>query len=70
MKSAREVAKYGKMMYNENACSIRVFESHVISMTLNAMIDAAIISDWPASSPLIPAKILIALVQNTANIPI
>lgn len=70
MKRAIDVAKYGKMMYNENACSIRVFESQVISIRLNVIIDAAIISDWPASSPLMPANILIALVQNTANIPI
>lgn len=62
------MAKYGMIMYNENACSIRVFES-VISMILKRIIEAAMISDWPASSPFIPAKIFIAFVQNTANIP-
>ena len=28
-----------------------------------------IITDWPTSSPLIPARIFIAFVQNIASIP-
>jgi len=33
-------------------------------------IDIAITSDCPASTPLIPANMFIALVQKTASIPI
>lgn len=69
IQSANEVAKYGTMICNENSCSCRLLRSWNISMTLNVMIEAAIINDWPASSPFIPAKMLMALVQKTANIP-
>lgn len=39
------------------------------STKLKTMILRPIINDWPASMPLIPANILMALVQNTASIP-
>lgn len=66
---ANVVARYGKMMYNENTCPPLLYASEVHSIKLNVAIDKAIMTDWPASSPLIPARILIAFVQNTANIP-
>lgn len=67
---ANVVARYGKMMYKENTCSLLLYESRIHSIKLNEAIESAIISDCPASSPLIPARILIALVQKTASIPI
>lgn len=32
-------------------------------------IEVAMTTDWPTSTPLMPAKMLIALVQNTASMP-
>lgn len=40
----------------------------VISIALCSTIEQAIIRDYPVSKPLMPAYILIELVQNTANI--
>ena len=59
----------GIMKYAENkwACQQQVPWS---SMKLNIKMETAMMSDCPASTPLIPAKILIAFVQNIANIPI
>jgi hypothetical protein len=37
------------------------------SVTLNAMIDAAIKTDWPTSSAFTPANVLMVLVQDIAN---
>lgn len=66
---ANDVAKYGSIMCKENSCSGRLLRSWNISIKLNTMIERAIINDWPASSPLMPARMFIALVQKTANIP-
>jgi len=40
-----------------------------ISMKLKTSTDNAIMNDCPDSRPLIPDRMFIALVQNTANIP-
>lgn len=64
------MARYGSIMYSENMCSPLLYESRAHSIKLNAAIEIAMIRDWPASSPLIPAKMLIAFVQKTANMPI
>lgn len=45
------------------------FHSPESSVKLNITTEIAITRDCPASSPLTPAKMLIALVQKTANIP-
>lgn len=61
------VATKGNMKYKENWWA---FQSEPeSSMQLKTMMERAMTSDWPASSPFTPAKMLMALVQNTANIP-
>lgn len=45
LSKANDVAKYGIMIFNENACSLRFAASRSISMMLNAIIEAAIITD-------------------------
>lgn len=68
--SARDVARYGIIKYNENMCECCLFSLSLnISIELNIIIDDAITIDWPTSNPLIPANMLIAFVQNIANIP-
>lgn len=65
--NASVVAMYGIIMCKEKVCAFCC--SPVSSKTLNIIIDTAITTDCPTSSPFIPAKIFIAFVQKTANIP-
>lgn len=68
--SASDVVKYGSIKYNENMCECCLFSLSLnISIQLNSMMDDAITIDWPTSNPLMPANMLMAFVQNTANIP-
>ena len=39
------------------------------SRRLKVRIEAAMTTDWPTSMPLMPARMLMALVQNTASMP-
>lgn len=56
------------MKYRENKCACQQQEPFN-SQKLKIAIEMAIMSDCPASTPLIPAKILMELVQNTASMP-
>ena len=39
------------------------------SITLKSTMERAMTTDWPTSTPLMPARMLMALVQNTASMP-
>ena len=57
----------GKMRYTENRC----LDPHDpgSSTRLKRKMEQAMTVDCPTSTPLMPARMLIALVQNTASIP-
>lgn len=65
--SASDVAKYGTIKYSEKRWFDWLCAKTNASKTLNVAIEPAMISDWPTSRPLIPARMLMALVQKTAN---